>query len=604
MSWIGAAQDQESDPRTIEELKAHIQRILIRRNVPGASIALVDREKTLWAGGIGKADVAAGTEVTEKTLFRVGSISKSFTALAVLMLVEEGRLDLNAPVRDLVPEIEFTNPWQETHPVRVAHLMEHTTGFDDIHPREYLYKDNASITLLEGLAFNPNSRRCRWKPGQHRSYCNSGPAIAAYILEKVTGRVFEEFVRERIFDVLGMRHSSFHFPMQAELMAKGYEADGTTEAGYDHIIVRPSGALNASADEMARFIRMLINRGALDDTVLVKPETITRMERPKTTLAARAGFTFGYGLGNFASFQNGFTFHGHNGGITGFVSTYAYSSDLGLGFFASINKSSPALGDIRRLVAKFLTSGLDRPKVPEFSFAESDLGEAAGYYQLITPRQQIQHVIGRFWAFQHVTLEEGRLYLQSPRRELIPVSANSFRFAGQPEANMFNIRNEEGALIGQWGALGNYQKVPRLWIIFQVGAAILSIILMVTSIVFALIWIPLKLLGKMPDAPYLRCRTYPLLAVLSLITGLLPFAISSNMVADFGALSIMSLLVFFGTLLFALFTLLSLYTIFRSFAVKMSRVIQVHSILVTLACVTVLIYLWSCGMIGIRGWAY
>jgi len=605
---VQATPDQGDDPQTLDELRAQIQQILTEHKIPGASIALVDRDKTIWAGGVGKADLATGTDVSEETLFRVGSISKSFTALSVLMLVEKGLVDLDARVRDLVPEIEFTNPWEGIHPVKLVHLMEHTTGFDDIHPREYLYVDNPHLTLLEGLAYNPNSRRCRWKPGLHRSYCNSGPPIAAYILEKATGRVFEEFVRENIFDMLGMKNSSFHLPKKANLMAKGYEADGATEAHYDHITVRPSGALNASSREMANFIRMLINRGAFDETKLVEPETITRMERPKTTLAARAGFTFGYGLGNYGSFENGFEFHGHDGGITGFVSTYAYSSELDLGFFASINKGSPALREIRSLIAKFLTSDIDKPAIATPSFSETYLQEAAGYYQLITPRQQIEHVVGRFFSIQMVTLEEGKLYLQplmgGRRREWIPVSANSFRFKDQPEPSMFNLPDENGALIGQWGGLGNYRKVPGLWIAFQLAATLMSIILMVTSLVFAFLWVPLKILGKMPEATYLRLRAFPLLAVLSLIAGLMPFAISSNLTADFGAMSGMSILVFFGTLLFAVFTLLSLHAAFRSFSIKMNGAIRIHSVLVTLACATVLLYLWSCGMIGIRTWAY
>ena len=274
----------------VEELKAEIQKILDENRIPGASVALVEKERTLWAGGVGMADVDAGVDVTANHLFRVGSISKSFTALAVLHAVEDGLLNLDTPVRELAPEVGFTNRWERTHPITVAMVMEHTAGFDDIHFREYAKVDDPGITLADGLAYNPGSRVSRWQPGTHMSYSNSGPPIAAYIVEKITGKPFEDYVREHVFDPLGMESSTFHFPRDAALLAKGYEADGVREASYDHIIVRPSGGLNSSSREMARYLRMMINRGTLDGVRLLAPKTITRMETPTTTLAARAGF--------------------------------------------------------------------------------------------------------------------------------------------------------------------------------------------------------------------------------------------------------------------------------------------------------------------------
>ena len=126
----------------VEDLKAEIRKILDENRIPGASVALVDGDRTIWAGGVGTADVAGGVEVTANHLFRIGSISKSFTALAVLHAAEGGLLDLDTPVRELAPEVEFTNSWEETHPVTVAMVMEHTAGFDDIHFREYAKVDD------------------------------------------------------------------------------------------------------------------------------------------------------------------------------------------------------------------------------------------------------------------------------------------------------------------------------------------------------------------------------------------------------------------------------------------------------------------------------
>ena len=89
-------------------------------------------------------------------------------------------------------------------------LMEHTTGFDDLHFPEWV--DDPEITLAEGLARHPHSRVSRWQPGTHMSYSNSGPSIAAYVVEKITGKDFEDYVREHVFDPLGMESSTFHLP--------------------------------------------------------------------------------------------------------------------------------------------------------------------------------------------------------------------------------------------------------------------------------------------------------------------------------------------------------------------------------------------------------
>ena len=591
----------------VEALKAEIQEILDENRIPGASVALVEKDRTIWAGGVGKADVAAGIDTTADHLFRIGSISKSFTALAVLHAVEDGLLDLDTPVRDLAPEVAFTNPWQRTHPVTVATVMEHTAGFDDIHFREYAKVDDPGITLADGLAYNPGSRVSRWPPGTHMSYSNSGPAIAAYVVEKITGEAFEDHVREHVFDPLGMESSTFHFPRDAALLAKGYEADGVSEARYDHIIVRPSGGMNSSSREMARYLRMMINRGTLDGVRLLAPETIIRMETPTTTLAARAGFTYGYGLGNFTSIVNGHLFHGHNGGITGFASTSAYSSDLGVGFFVSINKPGSAIRDIATLVGERLTAGFEKPQGAVAAVSDEELQTITGWYQSVTPRQQLAYVLSRFFAIERVTLEAGRLFLAplgGEGRELVPVTATSFRYGNEPVARVFGVVDNEGDPILQGGPAGNSRKVSGAWLLFRFGVAATTLLLLISALLFAPVWALVKVLGGMQAIP-LRTLLFPLLAALSLVVSfVLPFALISDAVRDLGTLSGASLTIFLGSLVFAALTVLSLHATFRPYPVRTGRLVRLHGQLVSLACTVTLVYLWSNGLIGLRMWAY
>ncbi len=191
-------------PKSIPELQMAIQAVLKETKTPGAAIAIVSRDKVEWMAGLGQADVAANQPVTTETLFRIGSVSKSFAALAALKLQEEGKLKLTDTVRQWAPEVAFVNPWEATDPVRLVHLMEHTTGFDDIHLREYALNDPTPIALKDALAYGASSRICRWRPGSRMAYCNSGPAVLAAVIEKVSGERFEDYVREHFFKPLHM----------------------------------------------------------------------------------------------------------------------------------------------------------------------------------------------------------------------------------------------------------------------------------------------------------------------------------------------------------------------------------------------------------------
>ena len=437
------------------------------------------------------------------------------------------------------------------------------------------------------------------------SYCNSGPTIAAYVVETITGRVFEDYVREHVFDPLGMASSTFHFPKDAALMAEGYEADGVREAHYDHIIMRPSGALNSSAREMARYLRMMINRGSLDGVRLLAPETIARMETPTTTLAAREGFTYGDGLGITTSIVNGHLFHGHGGTITGFKSRSAYSSDLGVGFFVSINKESYRIADIEKLLAERLTEGFEEPAGAAASLSDDELQAMTGTWQNITPSRQIVHGLERLFRTQRITLEEGNLFIVpggGARRRLVPVTATGFRYEAEPVARVFKVVDAEGNPLLQLGREGSFKRVARGWLLFQRAAAATTLLLLISTVLFAVVWAPARIFGRMKTLP-IRVVVFPPLATLSIVVWFyLPAQYASA--HALGTISAWSLTWFIGSLIFAALTALSLLAAFGRDSVEAGRLVRLHSRLVSLACAAALVYSWSSGWIGLRTWAY
>ena len=174
-------------PQTLKELQDSIQKILIATNTPGAGIALVSGDETIWLGGLGKADIENNIDVNESTMFRLGSVSKMFVALAILKLQEEGRLNLKDKIRDLIPDIKIINPWEEQYPIRIENLLEHTSGLSDWSFAELASNDPKPKTLKESLEYNPKGRISKFVPGTRVQYSNLGVSIAAYIVEKVSG---------------------------------------------------------------------------------------------------------------------------------------------------------------------------------------------------------------------------------------------------------------------------------------------------------------------------------------------------------------------------------------------------------------------------------
>ncbi|MFN0180361.1 MAG: serine hydrolase domain-containing protein [Gemmatimonadales bacterium] len=603
----GLGQSRPYSSADLERLKKDVQAILDEARVPGASIALVTADSVLWAGGLGNADAARAQPVTDSTLFRVGSISKSFTALAVLTLVEQGRLTLDTPIRGLVPTVEFTNRWEGTHPVTVAQLLEHTTGFDDIHFVEIAQDDDPDISLEQGLAFHPHSRISRWPPGTQMSYANAGPTIAGLVLESLSGQKFETYVEAHVLEPLGMVHSTFGFPANPDLLAKGYATDGKTETRYDHILFRPSGALNTSAREMSRYLRMMINRGRLNDLQLFRPETIARMERPMTTLAARAGHDFGYGLGNEASIIAGHVFHGHGGSTTtGFISTYAYSAELGVGYFVSTNLINGKLPAISKRIVDFLAAGRVATKPPAIRLDPAQIPRVAGYYQLATPRSQFLNFLYRFAWLWRVWEEDGRLYRKSllggEKTELIPVSEGAFRTEDEPVATLFLVSDDRGTTYLQSGFEGQMRKISALTAWIQPVAAGLALLLMLSSIPFGLVWLAARLLGRMKQVPGAQVWP-PFLTSISLFGGLFLAFTNLKDIDDLIRVSVSTLAFFLGPLAFALLSAYLAFRLVRPVPTPVGPVLRNWSRMVSIACIGTAIFLVSEGVIGLRLWA-
>lgn len=596
-------------PTTIPGLQEAIQKILTRYHVPGAGIALVDKDQVIWAGGVGEARLATHTQVTADTMFRVGSITKTFVALALLKLQEEKKIDLNAKLADLAPTLPFRNPWSATNPVTVADVLEHTAGFDDMLPSEiYNVYGKANIDPFEVCERFKQTLVSRWPPGMRMSYSNPDYGVAGYLVWKASHIQFDPYIVQTILEPLGMKLSGFTLTDKIfAQLAQGYDGVPPHPVPYLNIYLRSAGDLKSSPAELAKLVQMFLNGGKVGNQQIVSADSIARMEYPETTLAAREGLKNGYGLANYANPDGPVVQHGHDGGISGYLSTYDYMPDEGVGYVALINSDSggKALREIDHLLARYLLQGKTLPAPPTANVPAAQLLPLAGYYEKENPREQMTAFLDVLLGGIRVYLSNGHLYLKGwrgPAQELVPTGNNQFRTEKQAAASMIFISSASGHEILATSGPGSFFGVRRgeLWPFLRIVLVLLGLLAIASSFGFAVWWIPRKLLGKMKGVGGLALRVMPLLAGLSLLGAYL--IVSWTPIWVLGTYNMASVGVWLLTWLFAAFGVLGLILAWPAHWQPGNRWVFWHSVVVSIACCCLAAYMAYWHLLGIQLW--
>lgn len=603
---LGADEDV-APPATLEDLKSGILDLMEEHEVPAVGIAMVDENGPVWVGAIGKSDIENDIDADGNSMFRIGSTSKMFVALSVLKLVEEGRLSLNDKVADLAPEIEFDNPWEETDPVRVVHLLEHTTGWDDIHLPEYAHNDPAPATLKEGLDFHPHSRASRWKPGSRMSYCNAGPPVAAYIVQKVTGQEFESYVTENFFVPIGMSTATYRLSDDVKEHGVTLYDQGEPQH-YWHIIMRPSGSINATAGDMASLASFFVNRGAVDGTQLVSPESLTRMETPTSTPAAAAGQVAGYGLHNYSSGHDEWIYREHNGGVNGGLTEFSYLPEARVGHAIMINSGNgTAYREISDLVRDYETRGLSAETMAVTTVVGPEHHSIEGLYYPINSRQQTAYFIERVFNVQVLEFVDDKLVrrplLGGEPVEYLAASADLYRHA---ETGAVSLSRVEDPLAGRVVHAGTLvlKPAPAILIYGQLAIAILWGLAIVTSLLYLLVWGVRRWRGKITPGPAIWIRVWPLFAGLTIIAFTVLFTRGLSDPFDLlGKPTAISVAIMLATLLFAAFALTGAYVAIRDRNETMNRVNYWYSTSSSFLHLIVAAYFAWYGAIGIATWS-
>jgi CubicO group peptidase (beta-lactamase class C family)/D-alanyl-D-alanine dipeptidase len=293
------------------------------KRLPALSIALVDDQKIIWARGYGFADAEKKKPATPDTVYRVGSVSKLFTDLAVMQLVEQGKLDLDRPVSKYLDDFKPISKFDK--PITLRMLMSHRSGLLREPPLGNYF--DPSVTALDRTVQSLNQTELLSEPGTQTKYSNGGIAVVGRVVEATQGQRFARYLHNRVLDPLGMSHSSFEpTPELTRDLAAAvmWTYDGrefpapTFELG-----MAPAGSMYSTVTDLGHFLSALFAGGKV-----VKPETLQQMLTPQF---AKPGQKTGFGIGFSLAELEGHKRIGHGGAIYGFATELAALPDEKLG---------------------------------------------------------------------------------------------------------------------------------------------------------------------------------------------------------------------------------------------------------------------------------
>ncbi|MVM29044.1 serine hydrolase [Spirosoma sp. HMF4905] len=596
-----------------DTLTRRIHQIMKQEKTPGVQVLVFTKDSLLYKLNAGVMNLKTKAPVTDQSMFRLGSITKSFVAVSALMLLEKKQLALSEELKKAAPDIQFTNPWEATDPVRIVHLLEHTTGFDDLALKDYAVNVPA-LSLQKGLDTAAASRHSRWRPGTFMAYCNSGPAVVARIIEKKTGQEFESLVRQRIFEPLGQKTITFRRDGAALTQLVTNYSGGKTpkEERYWDIVERPAGSLNAPALELMPFVQMLLNRGTYKGARLLDASSVDRMETPTASLAAKAGLKEGYGLHNYTTSYKGYVFHGHDGGVNGGLAHYLYNAELNLGLVVLVNSDGAGFGKIDDAVLDVILKNTPKRLPPVYTLTSAEKESLLGYYRASNVRIGLSYWFEWLASIYRVFERDGKLMmtnvLDGEAVPLQPVAANQFiRLEKKGYTPTWAlVRNDEGQTVLTNNDFQTMTTTSFIGAWFPLILGGIVMLLAVVSSVAGLVWLIQYGLQKRKRQPIsgmpVRMSLWGyslslLLFLTTIITGIStdPFTL--------GLVGAASITIFLTTLLAAVFAIWAFISLVRYQRQIPHRADRIFLWAAVCSALIVIGYMAIWGLVGLRMWA-
>ncbi len=338
---------------------------LAREDVAGAVVGVVKDGQILLAKGYGYADVEKRIPATgDASLFRIGSISKLLTWTAAMQLVEQKKLSLD---EDVNTYLDFKIPPAFGKPITLRNLMTHSGGFEDSW-RDMGVEDPAQALQLEPYVKTHQPKRI-YPPGEVSAYSNYGATLTGYLVQRISGKRFEQYVEENIFRRLGMNRTTFAQPVPSDLapmLSQGYGLALSPPGPFEIMNSFPAGSVSASASDMCKFMLAHLQDGQLNGEQILGADTARLMHSRTFSFDSRMN-SWAYGF--YEESTNGHRIIGHGGDLQRFHSDLHLILDAKTGFFVSYN--SKGNGDLAMDRQRLLQMFMDR-YFPAASVVASD----------------------------------------------------------------------------------------------------------------------------------------------------------------------------------------------------------------------------------------
>jgi CubicO group peptidase (beta-lactamase class C family)/D-alanyl-D-alanine dipeptidase len=309
--------EREDYLAVVNALAPFVQREVTDKGLPALSIALIDDQRTVWARGFGFADPEAKKSATAETVYRIGSVSKLFTDIGIMQLVERGELNLDAPVTDYLPEFRPKNPFGK--PITLRQMMSHRSGLLREPPVGNYFE--TTEPSLAATVRSLNDTELVYAPETRTKYSNAAIGVVGYVLEARSHQPFATYLKHAVLEPLGMEHSSFApEPALIQNLAKAqmWTYDGRTFAAPTFQLgMSPAGSMYSTVTDLAHFVSVLLAQGKTASGSILKPETLQQMWSPQFPNAGGRDFGLGFALGDLDSHR----MIGHGGAIYGFAAT-------------------------------------------------------------------------------------------------------------------------------------------------------------------------------------------------------------------------------------------------------------------------------------------
>ena len=608
--FVTNAYSQSTKPLlNLKQVKDSIILIMKQEHIAGLMLGIANKDSVLFTGGFGYADLDAKRLVDNNTLFRMGSITKMFVSLGILKLVEDGKLNLNDKLKDVAPDVPFENDWEATHPVRIVHLLEHTTGFDDIKLNRMYALGGNENQGKEMMLVHQNSYVCRWKPGERMSYSNPNYAVLGYVIQKITGKSYEQYLTETILKPLDMRQTNFNLSSKKpQLDVKEYifQHNQITKVPSVTLLSGPQGALWSSAEDMCKFLQLFLRNG----DSLIKKSSIDEMETPHSSLAAIHGLKTGYALANRTSFlKMAYPMRGHDGLTGTCYSSFNYNRDLNIGFVLASN-SNRSNFRIEQLIVAYLEQNLPNTKANQslkpLVLDQKDIEPYLGLYEFGSPRNELAGFRDKLLDAPHIYLENGKLFykpLLGEASELVQTGPLTFAWSDMNSPLIVFTTNEDGKRV--FLIAGSYYEQTSYWggitKRFLWGLAILMAMLSYGLLLVSLV----QFFRKKLIAKELVVRLLPAIGLSLLLWSVfkvLEVQEYTYLLYELDSVNARTLIVFLGTLSFGVISVICLVVAIQGFRKTKVTWFNWYMALTALSLCAIALLLASNGWIGMMTW--